>query len=535
MNKKFLYIHRAWEYQPIIHILVQQPAFIQSFRPFAMRHVYLFAICIKFVSSSELGKINNLLQGRLIYTDDSVATNVLESKFPFLKSTCVKDALKSYLPQCMANGFESIDAETRVETAIKLSVCEFQASGLGEIPANCMVDDLGSMMDCMFELESSSQWWTTYSGNYQRLSSICYENLLPFEKEQILRLFLNITELYDSFGGDIDTKLNDLMSQMEQESESFLNDLARMFRNYDSELRNMTESNRIILENNLSFFKDRVNDLFYDTSEQLEVQIIEKNNQLLNEVDNIHHIVSDLADELSKNDIKAKINDLKDDSLNNLQDLVEMSHDVREYYSRNNRLVNTELENFSMGIKKQLGGMSKDLSESQMEAIELLQGFNSILHDSLLPSMTNEIVPEMTNFKNTLLQEWTAITSTLNEDFALWNEEIFSTFSDISKRLNGTKNKLDGIEIRISLIHGNVMALMKVLDIMWKTSRTIIKCGYVSLKNKYYWLLCSVVWIWSKYPAARTNVKIISIEHFYQWGIVLLSIYLGARTGSLIG
>lgn len=501
---------------------------------FAMRYVYLFAICIKFVSSSELGKINNLLQGRLIYTDNSVATNVLESKFPFLKSTCVKDALKLFLPQCIANGLESIDAETRVETAIKLSICEFQASGLGEIPENCMVDDLGSMMDCMFELESSSQWWTTYSGNYQRLSSICYENLLPFEKEQILKLFLNITELYDSFGDDVDTKLNHLMFQMEQDSQNFLDDLARMFRNYDNELRNATESNRIILENDLSSFRNKVNDVLYETSEQLEVQIIEKNSQLMNEVDTVHHIMSDLADELAKNDIKSKINDLKDDSLNNLQDLVEMSNDVKEYYSRNNKLVNTELENFSMGLKKQLGGMSKDLSESQMEAIELLQGFNSILHDSLLPSMTDEIVPEMTNFKNTLLQEWTAITSTLNGDFALWNEEIFSTFNDISEKLNGTKKKLDDIEIRVSLVHKNVMTMMRVLDFMWKTSKMIIRCGYLAVKNKYYWLLCSVVWIWSKYRTSRVNVKMIPIKRYYQWAALLLSIYLGAKTGSLI-
>ncbi|CAI4035542.1 hypothetical protein SMKI_13G1910 [Saccharomyces mikatae IFO 1815] len=500
-----------------------------------MRPVYLLAICIRFVSSSELGTINNQLQERLIYTDEFIATEVLESKFPFLKSTCVKDALKSYLPQCMANGFESIDAETRVETAIKLSICEFQASGLGEIPANCMVDDLGSMMDCMLELESSSQWWTTYSGNYQRLSSICYENVLPFEKEQILKLFLNITELYDSFGGDINTKLNELVFKMERESESYLNDLARMFHNYDHELRNMTESNRIILENDLSVFRDNVNNVFYDTSEHLEVQILEKNNQILNEVDTIHHIMSSLADELNKNDMKAKIYDLKDDNLNNLQDLVEMSHDVREYYFKNNELVNIELDNFLMGLKEQLGGMSKDLSESQMEAIELLQGFNSVLHDSLLPSMTDEIVPEMTNFKNSILQEWSSITSTLNKDFALWNEEIFSTFSEISERLNGTKNKLDDIDIKVSLIHKKLIALIKIFDIMWKASKKIIKYGYFLLKSKYCWLMCSIVCIWSKYSMPRIIPQTIPIKRFYQWGIVLLSIYLGASTGSLIG
>ncbi|CAI4048132.1 Kar5p SKDI_13G1960 [Saccharomyces kudriavzevii IFO 1802] len=500
-----------------------------------MRHVYLLTACISIVSSFEIGKINNQLQERLVYADDSVATNVLESKFPFLKSTCVKDALKSYLPQCMANGFESIDAETRVETAIKLSICEFQASGLGEIPANCMVGDLGSMMDCMFELESSSKWWTTYSGNYQRLSSICYENVLPYEKEQILKLFLNITELYDSFGDDINIKLNDLIFQMEQESEGYLNDLARMFHNYDSQLRNMTESNRIILESDLSLFRSKVNDVLYDTSEQLEVQIIEKNNQLLDNVNSIHRTMSELTDELNKGDMRSKIYDLKDENLNNLQDLVEMSHDVKEYYSRNNELVNAELENFLIDLKTQLGATSRDLSESQIEAIDLLQGFNSILHDSLLPSITNEIVPEMKNFKNSVLQEWTAMTSTLNKDFALWNEEIFSTFSEISEKLNGTKDKLNDIDIRISLVHKNVMALMRIFDIIWKAGKTIMKCGYVLLKNKYYWLLCSVVWIWSKYSTPWRYVKALSMKRFYQWGVVLLSIYLGARTGSLIG
>lgn len=499
-----------------------------------MRHIFLLIVCIRFVSSSEIGKINNQLQERLVYADNSVATNVLESKFPFLKSTCVKDALKIYLPQCMENGFESIDTETRVETAIKLSICEFQASGLGEVPANCMIGDLGSMMDCMFELESSSQWWTTYSGNYQRLSSICYENVLPFEKEQILKLFLNITELYDSFGDDIDNKLHDLMFHMERESEDHLNDLARMFHDYDSELRNMTDNNRIILENDLHLFRNKVSDLFYDTSEQLEVQITEKNDQLLNEVSTIHHIMSDLVDELNKNDIKVKINDLKDENINNLQDLVEMSHDVRKYYSRNNELVNTELENFFMGLKTQLGGMSRDLSESQMEAIDLLQGFNSILRDSLLPSMTNDIVPEMTNFKNSILQEWTVITSTLNEDFALWNEEIFGTFNEISEKLNGTKEKLDDIDVRVSLIHKNIIALMRIFDVVWTAGRTAIKYGYASLKNKYCWLVCFIVWGWSRYSISSINIKKLPVKRFYQWGAVLLSIYLGARTGSLI-
>lgn len=437
---------------------------------------------------------------------------------PILKSTCVKDALKIYLPQCMENGFESIDTETRVETAIKLSICEFQASGLGEVPANCMIGDLGSMMDCMFELESSSQWWTTYSGNYQRLSSICYENVLPFEKEQILKLFLNITELYDSFGDDIDNKLHDLMFHMERESEDHLNDLARMFHDYDSELRNMTDNNRIILENDLHLFRNKVSDLFYDTSEQLEVQITEKNDQLLNEVSTIHHIMSDLVDELNKNDIKVKINDLKDENINNLQDLVEMSHDVRKYYSRNNELVNTELENFFMGLKTQLGGMSRDLSESQMEAIDLLQGFNSILRDSLLPSMTNDIVPEMTNFKNSILQEWTVITSTLNEDFALWNEEIFGTFNEISEKLNGTKEKLDDIDVRVSLIHKNIIALMRIFGVVWKAGRTAIKYGYASLKNKYCWLVCFIVWGWSRYSISSDKYQKASRQAFLSMG-----------------
>ena len=148
--------------------------------------------------------------------------------------------------------------------------------------------------------------------------------------------------------------------------------------------------------------------------------------------------------------------------------------------------------------------------------------------------MTNDIVPEMTNFKNSILQEWTVITSTLNEDFALWNEEIFGTFNEISEKLNGTKEKLDDIDVRVSLIHKNIIALMRIFDVVWTAGRTAIKYGYASLKNKYCWLVCFIVWGWSRYSISSINIKKLPVKRFYQWGAVLLSIYLGARTGSLI-
>lgn len=155
----------------------------------------------------------SLLDSHLVSSSDNSIPNIEElntiiaNHFPFYKSSCVGDALKDFLPRCLKYGVEAVEPKVRVESAIKLSFCEFEESGLGHVPSSCEELTSDGTKRCIDEMRSTPQWWTTYSGNYQRLPTLCYENSLPFEKEQYLELFLNITRMYSTFSEILDTKL----------------------------------------------------------------------------------------------------------------------------------------------------------------------------------------------------------------------------------------------------------------------------------------------------------------------------------------
>lgn len=109
------------------------------------------------------------------------------------RSSCVSQALAAVLPRCVSLGADSLDTTTRRAVAIRLSVCEFEASGVA-YPLACAAED--SVDQCMEQLEASPQYWTTFSGNYRELAAICYQEAVPYEKDHIIQLYTNITKAY---------------------------------------------------------------------------------------------------------------------------------------------------------------------------------------------------------------------------------------------------------------------------------------------------------------------------------------------------
>lgn len=170
---------------------------------------------------------------------------------------CGFNAILPILPLCIEFGVSALSRETRVATAVRLSLCELEALGVG-IPAVCgvwrsaqsafqkapdewpplegdtantvaksgglAIDAVGGAAEvppgsweaftsrrglgvtsltstdptmalhrCTLALESRTQYWTTYSGNYQALQTICYEHSLPYQKSQIVAVYENAT------------------------------------------------------------------------------------------------------------------------------------------------------------------------------------------------------------------------------------------------------------------------------------------------------------------------------------------------------
>lgn len=114
-------------------------------------------------------------------------------------SQCSRSAVERLVLQCSTGGVESVTAGLRTDAAVKLSICEFQEAGV-DFPTAChgLKEDM-EVYSCIGQLRQSSQHWTTYSGNFQKINSICHESAMPFFKEHLVDLFLNVTQAYRGF------------------------------------------------------------------------------------------------------------------------------------------------------------------------------------------------------------------------------------------------------------------------------------------------------------------------------------------------
>lgn len=165
------------------------------------------------------------------------------------RTTCTYKALREFTQLCQEFGADNIDANLRLRLAVKLSICEFIEAGV-DYPEECKIinpesDDVGNettFRACVANLRSVPQFWTTYSGNFRKLRLLCFEELAPFVKDNILDLYLNITRLYSTFYssasrsaqsmargqeetlenlGALKETINDLVKQMFQFKEAF--------------------------------------------------------------------------------------------------------------------------------------------------------------------------------------------------------------------------------------------------------------------------------------------------------------------------
>lgn len=138
-------------------------------------------------------------------------------------SECSRTSVEELVEQCSIGGIESLSPQLRTELAVKLSICEFQESSL-DYPELCHnLERPGDFYFCIQQLRQSSQFWTTYSGNYQKISSICHEAAMPFFKEHLVDLFLNVTQVYTgfyeqmkAFVPEVQMYIHELQEQLEQ-------------------------------------------------------------------------------------------------------------------------------------------------------------------------------------------------------------------------------------------------------------------------------------------------------------------------------
>ncbi|RCK58102.1 Nuclear fusion protein KAR5 [Candida viswanathii] len=114
------------------------------------------------------------------------------------RNDCSKKAIQEIIPQC-TEGIETLTPIQQKKIAVELSICAFENVKI-QYPGECK---LGDIDECIQLLEKSSQLWTTFIGYYREVKNLCHQISLPFEKDQILSVYENITDLYKQLIDDL--------------------------------------------------------------------------------------------------------------------------------------------------------------------------------------------------------------------------------------------------------------------------------------------------------------------------------------------
>ncbi|KAA8915645.1 hypothetical protein TRICI_002226 [Trichomonascus ciferrii] len=201
------------------------------------------------------------------------------------KSSCIKEAVQELLPECETG---DLDVDQRVAYAIRLSICEFDASDV-KYPSICHKE---ITIRCAQVLETRAQWWTTYSGYYQSIGQICFQYQKEHETERVLQLYRNINSVESQLYSHLVDALArlDLELAHSNETKYYFEEIGRQF-----EAINAISSEVMATYNN---FMDRSLEKF-NQLERLSDKVVQKSESVVERV-SLHYLKPPLTAAINK-------------------------------------------------------------------------------------------------------------------------------------------------------------------------------------------------------------------------------------------
>ena len=381
------------------------------------------------------------------------------------RSKCVKDALKDIIPECMRLGVDSIEPGLQKKAAIQLSICEFENSKV-TYPSSCynMIND-NDFDSCIFDIERAPQYWTTFSGYYREITKICYEESLPFEKEQIISLYSNITKLYSKMFQDLNDSYKD-SSHIQQTMKNEFKELQRMM--------------KVILDQNEKT-SEEVKEKYEEFSEQYSSMLltsleISKNFSLGTEnivedmansikyldfeLSRISFAIEDLGFETKLTDMKNSVLDdvrnlsdesisLLDSILTNLESLDILSQDAQNITNgisqslKKNEVLSNNMNNALIETDTQLHEHNEVIRFEFEETISYLSQFSDQAIDNAIRDTSEEITKHVATFIDSINLRLEETTTKL--------EEVIYNIDDLSDKVgNASSYLIEGLNLLTS-------------------------------------------------------------------------------------
>lgn len=407
----------------------------------------------------------NSIMSRHLESFSMTQSNFEDMVFIKPRSKCVKDALKDIIPECMRLGVDSIEPGLQKKAAIQLSICEFENSKVS-YPSSCydMTND-NDFDSCIFDIERAPQYWTTFSGYYREITKICYEESLPFEKEQIILLYSNITKLYSKMFQDLNDSYRD-SSHVQQTMKKELKELKLMIKVILDQNEKMNKE----VKEKYEEFSDHYNTMLLTSLE------ISKNFSLGSE-----SIVEDMANSIKYLDLElarisfafedlnfeAKITDLKNSALDdvrnlsdesisvltsiltNLESLDILTHDTQNITHiisqslKENEVLTKKMQNLLKETHTQVHEQNDVIKFEFEETISYLSQFSEQAIDNAIKDTSEEISKHVATFIDNI--------NLRLEETAFKLEEVIDNIDDLSDKVgNASTYLVEGLNLLTS-------------------------------------------------------------------------------------
>ena len=453
-------------------------------------------------------------------------------KNPKYDTSCIKKALTPILPKCLKVNIDTLDPELRAVTAAKLSICEFEVAKIS-YPNECYPrryffssdEDSIDYEDCILALEKSPQWWTSYSGNYRAIGDICFQESLPYEKDEILNLFLNVTEIYEKI-------LEDLNENIEM-STSFKQSSKKSF----EELKNFMDEVLIKFQKDSDDQKTQYGDKLKEMNKILEetaalTKILSNStvgvtDVVINQIQTLENKWDGFFNQYNNDEFMNEVNSMKEYFINDLE-----SRDFKI-----NLLLDDFIDNLNkIATKSDINlQLSKDLESSLGKNIEDSTSLNRLITkagDSIIVS---------SEYASNLLETFTQLDQlNINEILNVSERELLEIFQRITNELNNEMIKVHGsaktldeelivLVDRIGEATGSLVTINDILKnnifiklLMFVTSNVSIlanKFVIIGISILVYYFLLVV-----KFKLVSKNMKILTLLFFTSVGGIILGI-----------
>lgn len=381
------------------------------------------------------------------------------------RSKCVKDALKDIIPECMRLGVDSIEPGLQKKAAIQLSICEFENSKV-TYPSSCynMIND-NDFDSCIFDIERAPQYWTTFSGYYREITKICYEESLPFEKEQIISLYSNITKLYSKMFQDLNDSYKDsthiqqmmknefkelqrmmkvILDQNEKTSEEVKEKYEEFSEQYSSMLLTSLEISKKFSLGTENLVEDMANNIKYLDFELSRISIAIEDLDFETKLTDMKNSVLDDVRNLSDESIS-----LLDSILTNLESLDILSQDAQNITNgisqslKKNEVLSNNMNNALIETDTQLHEHNEVIRFEFEETISYLSQFSDQAIDNAIRDTSEEITKHVATFIDSMNLRLEETTTKL--------EEVIYNIDDLSDKVgNASSYLIEGLNLLTS-------------------------------------------------------------------------------------